>query len=111
MARYNGRFDWKPVGAAQRDGATGFPVAAVNADWQTGCECQIDKGFPAIVKRGADGQEHGYTFDVFIPKFAIDKVPFVVGMSVRLTNENGETDTITVQGVDSLNRRYTEIWG
>ena len=109
MARYNGTFKWKPIGMAQRDGSTGFPVAVAETEWQTGCECQIDKGFPAIVKRGTDGQEHGYTFDVFIPKIA--KVPFVVGMSVQLTNENGETDTITVQGVDSLNRRYTEIWG
>lgn len=109
MARYNGTFEWKPMGAAQRDGNTGFPVVPADSEWQTGTVCQIDKGFPAIVKRGTDGQEHGYTFDVFIPKIA--KVPFVVGMSVRLTNENGETDEITVQGVDSLNRRYTEIWG
>lgn len=109
MARYNGTFEWKPMQVAQQDSGTGFPVRAGDADWQTGCECQIDKGFPAIVKRGTDGQEHGYNFDVFIPKIA--KVPFVVGMSVRLTNENGEIDVITVQGVDSLNRRYTEIWG
>lgn len=109
MARYNGTFEWKQLGPAQRDAETGFVTSSGSSDWQAGCECQIDKGFPAIVKRGNDGQEHGYNFDVFIPKIA--EVPFVVGMAVRLTNENGEVDEITIQGVDSLNRRYTEIWG
>lgn len=110
MARYNGTFKWKPVAAAQKDSETGFPVAdSSSVDWQDGCECQIDKGFPAIVKRGVDGQEHAYNYDVFIPKIA--GVAFVVGMSVQLTDELGEVAVITVQGVDVLNRRYTEIWG
>lgn len=109
MARYNGTFKWKPLPSVQRDSETGFVSSAGSSDWQDGCECQIDKGFPAVVKRGNDGQEHAYNFDVFIPKIA--DVPFVVGMAVQLTDENGDTNEITVQGVDSLNRRYTEIWG
>lgn len=97
------------MGTAERDPETGFPVQTAESDWRKGDICQIDNGFPAIVRRGEDGQEHGYNYDVFIPKTA--KVPFVVGMSVRLIAENGDIEIITVQGVDSLNRRYTEIWG
>jgi hypothetical protein len=109
MARYNGTFKWKPIGTAQKDPVTGFPVADSGSDWQDGCECQIDKGFPAIVKRGTDGQEYGYNYDVFIPKIA--DAPFAVGMTVQLTDELGEVSEVTIQGVDVLNRRYTEIWG
>ncbi len=109
MARYNGRFKWKELPSIQKKPTTGFPVSSGSPEWQEGCECQIDKSFPAVVKRGEDGQEHGYTFDVFIPK--ISKAPFAIGMSIRLTNENGEEDEFTIQGVDTLNRRYTEIWG
>lgn len=84
-------------------------MSGASEGWTDGIECQIDKGFPAIVKRGSDGQEIGYNFDVFVSKYC--KVEFAVGMKIRVTDENGGTDEFAIKGVDSLNRRYTEIWG
>lgn len=111
MGRTNGTFQYQLLQGAQRDSQTGYIVSSgVPAEaWLDGMECQIDKGFPAVIRRGTDGQDHGYNYDVFVSKYC--KVEFVVGMKVKVTDENGQEDVFTVQGVDSLNRRYTEIWG
>ena len=111
MGRVNGKFQYQLLQGAQRDTATGYIVSSgvPTEAWTDGIECQIDKGFPAVVKRGSDGQEIGYNFDIFISKYC--KVDFAVGMKVKVIAENGEEDVFTIQGVDSLNRKYTEIWG
>lgn len=109
MGRTNGKFQYQPIQAIQRDTETGYPVSLSEVPWEDGMECQVDKGFPAVVKTGTDGQNYGYTYDVFISKFC--KVEFAVGMKVKVILENGEENIFTIQGVDSLNRRYTEIWG
>lgn len=109
MGRTNGKFQYQSLQGIQRDPVTGYPVAGSEAAWEDGMECQIDKGFPAVVKRGTDGQEYSYTFDVFISKYC--KVALTVGMKIKLTYEDGTEDVFSIQGVDSLNRRYVEIWG
>lgn len=109
MGRYNGSFEYKQVQEATRDEATGFVTGGVSADWLTGCECQIEKSVPASQKIGEDGQMYAYTYDVFIPKHF--KGTLTIGTEIKVTNEDGDTDEFTIQGVDNMNRRYIEIWG
>lgn len=111
MGRVNGIFQYQPIQGAQRDDETGYIVGSgvPEAAWIDGMECQIDKGFPAIIRRGEDGQDHSYNYDVFISKYC--KVEFTVGMRIKVIDENAQEDTFSIQGVDSLNRRYIEIWG
>lgn len=52
---------------------------------------------------------HTFDFDVFVLKPST--VDFKVGMRIKLTDEQGTVEEFVVKGIDSLNRRYTEIWG
>lgn len=98
-----------PLSIERRDANTGYVTGATTPSYVDGCECQIDKGFPAVRKTGEDGRIYCYNYDIFIPKAFM--VTLAVGQTVELTMENGECESFTIQGVDSLNRRYTEIWG
>lgn len=94
--------------APSRDASTGYlSGSGTPASFQPGGECQIDKS--SVWKRGEDGQMHTFDFDVFVLKPST--VDFKVGMRIKLTDEQGTVEEFVVKGIDSLNRRYTEIWG
>lgn len=109
MGRINGTFRYTVIQDVQKDPATGFVSSGEASVWLDGCECQIDKSIPAKQIIGTDGQTYAYSFDVFIPKYF--NGDFAAGAQMEITSEEGVTEAFTIQGVDDMNRKYTEVWG
>ena len=110
MSRLNGTFRYKNAQEPERDPVTGFLVEGEAGDWADGGRCQIGKSVPAQHVVSADGDEHTYTYDMFVPR-PWHGGDLRIGTEVEVTMEDGSTDFFTAQGVDNLNRRYIEIWG
>lgn len=108
--KYNGSFDYWSGGEVFTDPTTGFVHQSDTATEHEGCECQIDISIPAKHFKGTDGQEYTYTYDVFIPKYFRGEIG--VGDTIRLYNAEGNRIAeFKAQGVDTLNRKYIEVWG
>lgn len=108
--KFNGSFNYRRAGNATVDPTTGFLDDGADSVFVKGCECQIDVTIPAKTIIGSDGQTYAYTYDVFIPKYFRGEL--AKGDTVQLVGADGrEIETITVKGVDTLNRKYIEIWG
>lgn len=108
--KYNGSFNYCNVGEVSTDPATGFAIQSDTATFERGCECQIDISIPAKHYIGTDGQEYTYTYDVFIPKYFRGEIS--VGATIQLLSADGTViDEFKAQGVDTLNRKYIEVWG
>lgn len=108
--RYNGTFNYRSNSEPTTDPTTGFIVKGAEMPLSRGCECQIDYSIPARQIVGTDGQTIAYTYDIFIPKYFKGEIS--VGDTLILLQPNGdEIAEITVLGVDTLNRKYIEIWG
>ncbi|MCM1220399.1 MAG: hypothetical protein NC548_38535 [Lachnospiraceae bacterium] len=108
--KFNGSFNYKQAGDAQVDPTTGFYDNGDDTAFVKGCECQIDVSIPAKTMIGTDGQTYAYTYDVFIPKYFRGEL--AKGDTIQLVGADGrEIDTITIMGVDTLNRKYIEVWG
>lgn len=111
MGRYNGTFNYTSIQSTQEDPDTGFySTSETSASaWAKGCECQIERSIPARQIIGADGQMYAYTYDVFIPRHFRGEL--AIGARMQVVSEDGVIDEFTIQGVDSLNRKYIEVWG
>ncbi len=108
--KYNGSFNYWHGGEVLTDPNTGFTVQSDTATFERGCECQIDISIPAKHYVGTDGQEYTYTYDVFIPKYFRGEIS--VGATIQLLRADGTViDEFKAQGVDTLNRKYIEVWG
>lgn len=108
--KFNGSFDYRQAGNATVDPETGFLDNGADNAFVKGCECQIDVSIPAKNIIGSDGQTYAYTYDVFIPKYF--RGVLNVGDTIRLMGADGsEIADITILGVDTLNRKYIEVWG
>lgn len=108
--KFNGSFNYKSAGDAIVDPSTGFLDDSVNNAFVKGCECQIDVTIPAKQIIGTDGRTYSYTYDVFIPKYFCGEL--AVGDTIQLVGADGrEVTTTTILGVDTLNRKYIEVWG
>ena len=108
----NGTFKYIPIqDSATKDTKTGWTKYSDGdtGGWIDGIECQIDRSIPAKQIIGTDGQMHAYTYDVFIPKYF--DVELTIGVKIQVIGEDGNSDEFTIQGVDSFNRKYIEIWG
>ncbi len=109
MGRYNGSFRYKMVTVPVRDPDTGFYTPVLDSGWIDGCECQIETFVPARQKIGVDGQVITYTYEVFIPKHFTGVLTLTARM--QLIGEDGNTDEITIMGVNNFNRKYIAVWG
>lgn len=108
--KYNGSFDYWHGGEVFTDPTTGFTVQGETVAFEEGCECQIDISIPAKHYIGTDGQEYTYQYDIFIPKYFRSEIS--VGDTVRLYGADGAVIAeFKAQGIDTLNRKYIEIWG
>ena len=109
MGRNNGLFRYKTVNVPIMNPDTGFYDTSVDSGWIDGCECQIETFVPAKQKIGVDGQVFSYTYEVFIPKYF--NVRLDITSQIQLVGDNGDTDEITILGVDNYNRKYIALWG
>lgn len=108
--RFNGTFTCRTNAEPTVDPETGFMVKGSPLPSQRGCECQIEHSIPARQIIGTDGQKITYTYDVFIPKYYNGDIS--IGDVVELMDSKGNLlETISVLGVDTLNRKYIEVWG
>lgn len=108
--RYNGKFQYKLSTEAVRDPKTGLYASEGENDWQPGCECQIDNVVPAKHFIGTDGQEYTYNYNVFIPTW-FDGRKLAIGTKIKVIGENGFEDEFEIKSIDTLNRKYIELWG
>lgn len=110
MSRLNGTFRFRNAQEPERDPQTGFLSEADEGEWTDGGRCQIGKNIPARQVIGTDGQEHTYTYDLFVPR-PWHGGDLQIGTEIEVTMGDGGTDVFTALGVDNLNRRYIEVWG
>lgn len=108
--RYNGKFQYKLPTEAVRNPETGLYTSDGENDWQPGCECQIDNVVPAKHFIGTDGQEYTYNYNVFIPTW-FDGRKLAIGTQIKIIGENGFEDEFEIKSIDTLNRKYIEVWG
>jgi hypothetical protein len=109
----NGIFRYKVNQKTEtKDAKTGWVTYGDGSgEWLDGCECQIDRSIPAKHIIGTDGQTYEYNYDVFIPKYFPDLDKLMIGGEIQVIGEDGNSDEFTIQGIDSFNRKYMELWG
>lgn len=113
MSRINGKFFYTEPTEDLRDPETGFPLdpQEAEADWKPGIYCQVDQSIPAKQRIGTDGQVYSYSYSVFVDRIFANKGDLAVGALCKVILEDGTEEVFTILGVDTLNRKYIEIWG
>lgn len=109
MSRINAKFRIKSVQPIIKDDY-GFINHTPNEGWIDGCECYVEKHIPAKQIIGIDGQVYTYSYSVFIPKHYNGILEVTQEMQL-IYNDTGKVETMTVKGVDDLNRKHIEVWG
>ena len=109
--RYNATFRYNPVQNSGSHDNEGFYDPGSSApDWIDGIECYVEKHIPAKQVMGIDGQIFTYNYTIYIPKW-FDQCKLEVTGTLEITyNESVGRETITIKGVDDINRKNIEIW-
>ena len=104
----NGKFKYIiPMSSTVDD--DGFRRKASKEEWVEGIEAKLDKFIPAKVSIGTDGISYSYSYNLFIPKYFKIKLP--IGTKILFTDNEGNSEMFTINGVDQMNKRYYEVWG
>lgn len=110
MSRINATFKHKSIQQIVQDNDGFYDPVPDTSEWVDGCECYVEKHIPAKQIIGVDGTVYTYNYTVFIPKHYMGNLELT--QQLQLTyNDTGKVETLTIQGVDDMNRKHIEIWG